>query len=111
MTRQSSQLSPFRDPQAWKSPVVIKVKLRYGNWIEKRLVLSIYVGNEVCFVFVCVCVLKLGKVEVLLLKEGGPLSRPESGLLSNTRKWIVQGDTCADNARDFIGKGHPGREQ
>lgn len=56
MTRQSSQLSPFRDPQAWKSPVVIKVKLRYGNWIEKRLVLSIYVGNEVCFVFVCVCV-------------------------------------------------------
>ena len=60
MTRQSSQLSPFRDPQAWKSPVVIKVKLRYGNWIEKRLVLSIYVGNEVCFVFVCVCV-EVGK--------------------------------------------------
>ena len=28
-----------------------------------------------------------------------------SGLLSNTQKWIVRGDTCADKARDFIGKG------
>ena len=36
---------------------------------------------------------------------------PETGLLSNTRKWIVQGDTCADKARDFIGKGCPGGEQ
>ena len=24
---------------------------------------------------------------------------------------MVQGDTCADKARDFIGKGHPGGEQ
>ena len=47
----------------------------------------------------------------LLLQEGGPLSGPESGLLSNTWKWIVQGDTCADKARDFVGKGHPGGEQ
>ena len=30
---------------------------------------------------------------------------------SNTQKWIVWGDTCADKARDFIGKGHLGREQ
>ena len=36
---------------------------------------------------------------------------PEAGLLSNTWKWIVQGDTCSDKARDFTGKGHPGREQ
>ena len=36
---------------------------------------------------------------------------PETGLSSNTRKWIVRGDTCADKARDFIGKGHPGGEQ
>ena len=46
-----------------------------------------------------------------LLQEGGPIPGPETGLLSNTQKWIVQGDTCADKARDFIGKGHPGGEQ
>ena len=40
-----------------------------------------------------------------LLQEGGPLPGPESGLLSNTRKWIVRGDTCADEGRDYIGKG------
>ena len=45
-----------------------------------------------------------------MLQEGGPLPGPETGLLSNTRKWIVQGDTCADKSRDFIGKGHPGGE-
>ena len=46
-----------------------------------------------------------------LLQEGRPLPGPKPGLLSNTRKWIVQGDTCADKARDFIGKGRPGGEQ
>ena len=46
-----------------------------------------------------------------LLQEGGSLPGPETGLLFNTRKLIVQGDTRADKARDFIGKGHPGREQ
>ena len=46
-----------------------------------------------------------------VFQEGGPLPGPETGLLSNTQKWIVRGDTCADKARDFIGKGHPGREQ
>ena len=44
-------------------------------------------------------------------RKGGPLSGPETGLLSNTRKWIVRGDTCADKARDFSGKRHPGGEQ
>ena len=46
-----------------------------------------------------------------LLQEGGPLPGPETGLLSNTQRWIVWGDTCADKARDFIGKGHLGGEQ
>ena len=46
-----------------------------------------------------------------MLQERGPLPGPETGLLSNTQKWIVQGDICADKARDFIGKGHPGGEQ
>ena len=46
-----------------------------------------------------------------LLQEGEPLPGPETGLLSNTQKWIVWGDTCADKARDFIGKGHPGGDQ
>ena len=44
--------------------------------------------------------------KVNLLQEGGSLPGPETGPLSNTWKWIVQGDTCADKARDFIGKGH-----
>ena len=42
-------------------------------------------------------------------RKGDSLPGPETGLLSNTRKWIVWGDTCADKARDFIGKGAPGR--
>ena len=46
-----------------------------------------------------------------LLQEGGPLPGPETGLLSNIQKWLVWGDTCADKARDFIGKGRPGLEQ
>ena len=46
-----------------------------------------------------------------MLQEGEPLPGPETGLLSNTQKWIVRGDTYADKARDFIGKGHPGGEQ
>ena len=41
----------------------------------------------------------------------GPLPRPESGLLSNTWKWIVQGDIHTDKAKDFIGKWYSGREQ
>ena len=45
------------------------------------------------------------------MQEGGPLPGPETGFLSNTQKWIVRGDTCADKARDFIGKGNPGGEQ
>ena len=46
-----------------------------------------------------------------MLQEGGPLPGPETGLLSNTQKWIVWGDTCAEKARDFNGKGRPGGEQ
>ena len=45
------------------------------------------------------------------LQEEGPLPGPETGLLSNTRKWNVRGDTFADKARDFIGKGRLGGEQ
>ena len=48
---------------------------------------------------------------MILLQEWGPLPGPETGLLSNTRKSIVRGDTYADQARDFIWKGHPGGEQ
>ena len=48
---------------------------------------------------------------ITLLQEGGPLPGPKTELLSNTQKWIVWGDTCADKARYFIGKGHPGGEQ
>ena len=48
---------------------------------------------------------------IILLQERGTLPGLKTGLLSNTWKWIVRGDTCADKARDFIGKGHPGGEQ
>ena len=48
---------------------------------------------------------------MILLQEGRPLPGPETGLLSNTRKLIVRGDTYTDKARDFIGKGNPGGEQ
>ena len=53
---------------------------------------------------------KAEESDIKLLQEG-PLPWSEAGLLSNTQKWIVRGDTCADKARDFIGKGHPGGEQ
>ena len=46
-----------------------------------------------------------------LLQEGGSLPEPQTGLLSNTWKWIVRGDISADKARDFIGKAQPGGEQ
>ena len=45
-----------------------------------------------------------------LLQEGGPIPGPKTGLLSNTWKWIVGGDTCANKAKDFVGKEHPGGE-
>ena len=41
----------------------------------------------------------------------GTPSGPARGLLSHTQKWIVWGDTCADKASDFLGKGRPGGEQ
>ena len=37
----------------------------------------------------------------ILLQEGGPLPGPETGLLSNTRKWIVRGDTCWQSKRFY----------
>ena len=40
-----------------------------------------------------------------LLQERGHFSAPETGLLSNTQKWIVWRDTRAAKARGFIGKG------
>ena len=46
-----------------------------------------------------------------MLQEGGPFPEPGIGLLTNTRKWTVWGDTCADKARDFTGKEHAGGEQ
>ena len=48
---------------------------------------------------------------ILVLQEGGPLPGPETGLLTNTREWIVWGNTRAEKASDFIGKGRLGGEQ
>ena len=38
-------------------------------------------------------------------QKGEPLLGPKSRILFNTWKWIVQGDTCAAEARHFISKG------
>ena len=45
-----------------------------------------------------------------LLHKAGILPGPKTGLWSNTPKYIIQGDTCADKAR-YFGKGHPGGEK
>ena len=48
---------------------------------------------------------------MILLQEGGtPFQGPKLGSCL-TLKWIVQGDTRADKAKGFIGKGRPGGEQ
>ena len=52
-----------------------------------------------------------GSLGVDVLQEGEPFPGPQRELLSNTREWIVRGDTHADKARDFTGKGRPGEEQ
>ena len=40
-------------------------------------------------------------VSLNLLQERGPLPGPETGLFSNTRKWIVWGDTCWQSKRFY----------
>ena len=50
-------------------------------------------------------------VERLCRRKGDPLPGPESGLLSDSRKRIVPGDTHAEKARDLmgVGCGRPGK--
>ena len=45
------------------------------------------------------------------MQEGDPLTGPKSELLSNTKKWMVQGDTRTDKAKDFIREGCLSGEQ
>ena len=40
-----------------------------------------------------------------------PLPEPEHERLCSTQQWIVRGDTHAEEAKYFIGKGRPGGEQ
>ena len=47
----------------------------------------------------------------IILVGRGTHSRAWEWLLSNTWKWIMWGDSHADKARGFIGKGHLGGEQ
>ena len=99
-------LEPFpnwdsRCAVTWNFPALIKSGCRSKHVGDVFFALFLFSFN--------VSILKVSWI--ILLQEGGPFPGPETGLLSNTRKWIVQGDTCADKARDFIGKGHPGGEQ
>ena len=50
-------------------------------------------------------------LQLILLQEEGRLPGPESALLSNIWKRTVRGDTRADKAKDFIGKGRLEGEQ
>ena len=53
-----------------------------------------------------------GHQEVLVPKTAKMCHKEEeSGLLSNSQKWFVRGDTHADKIREFIGKGHLVGEQ
>ena len=46
------------------------------------------------------------------LQEGEtPFQGPTSGLLSNSQKLTIQGDICAEKAKDSIGKEWPGGKQ
>ena len=47
--------------------------------------------------------------DLLCGRKGDPFQGLKLG--SCLPRGIVQGDTCADKARDFIGKGHKGREK
>ena len=42
---------------------------------------------------------------IILLQEGGPLPGPETGLLSNTRKWIVEETHVLTKQEILLGKG------
>ena len=59
--------------------------------------LGTYISKEITF--------DLGNCSNTCFRKG------KNGLLSNTQKWIVRGDTCADKARDFTRKGCVGGEQ
>ena len=53
-----------------------------------------------------------GHQEVLVPKGAKKCHKEEeSGLLSNSQKWFVQGDTHTDKIREFIEKGHLVGEQ
>ena len=40
--------------------------------------------------------------DVDTLQEGGPLPGPENGFLSNSQKWIVQGDACVAKQKALL---------
>ena len=44
-------------------------------------------------------------------RKGDPFQGPRVGSYLTLRKWIVWGDTLADKAENFIGKGCPGGEK
>ena len=67
-------------------------------------------------VFVCPVALQKYSWQIMMtysivVGRGPPLQGPKSGILSNTRKRIVRGDTCWQSKRGFIGSRHQGAEQ
>ena len=99
----SGQLSASGGDQGQKGPScgrwVQSIGRQAGPWVPRVVRMSVSAKKSPARVAIC------------CRKGDWPLPGPEAGLLSNTRKWIGRGDTCADKARDFIGKGHPGGEQ
>ena len=106
----TSEVREGRDPQRWEEwNSVVEVRKIVKQSFEAELGLyHLSALSSVC----TEDMYPRGVVLIqILLHEGRPLPGPETGLLSNTRKWIVRGDTCADKARDFIRKGHPNGKQ
>ena len=52
----------------------------------------------------------VGKGDCYCCRKGDPFQGPKLGSCLTLGKELSE-ETCADKARDFIGKGHPGGEQ
>ena len=53
-------------------------------------------------------ILEYPEYSLEVLQEGRTLPGPKTGLLSNTQKWIVLGDTCAKQSKRFYWERAPG---
>ena len=79
-------------------------------WMESTSNSTLHVRHSFMYFLETGWYYEFYNITVNLLQEGGPHPGPETGLLSNTRKWIVWGDTHWQSRR-FYWEGRPGGEQ